>query len=188
MFKKSLPSEAGFTLLEILIALLVLSIGLLGVASLQTRGQQFNTAAYLYTQATYLATDLIDRMRSNYDLLSRSSSSTGTGTQEKQELRDIYTTKIVFSDSCPLKRECTEDVGCTAKELAEYNLYDWCDSYKDTLPGGEVEIISQDFPVSLPNTTTPLILARYTIIIRWWGVDQRDEKAEKKEQRWIMVQ
>jgi type IV pilus assembly protein PilV len=186
MFKKSLSSETGFTLLEILIALLVLSIGLLGIASLQTRGQQFNTAAYLYTQATYLATDLMERMRSNYDMVSRSGSGTGAITQKRQELRDAYSRKLTYAN-CPTEQKCDEDAGCTALELVEYDLSNWCKSL-GTLPDGEAEITSQDMSVSLPGTTTPLVLTRYTITLKWWGVNQGTEDAEKKEQRWLMIQ
>ncbi len=55
----------GLTLVEILIALLVLSIGLLGLAGLQTLSLKFNTSAYHRTQATALAYDMADRMRAN---------------------------------------------------------------------------------------------------------------------------
>lgn len=55
----------GLTLVEILIALLVLSIGLLGLAGLQTMSLKFNTSAYHRTQATALAYDMADRMRAN---------------------------------------------------------------------------------------------------------------------------
>lgn len=55
----------GLTLVEILIALLVLSIGLLGLAGLQTLSLKFNTSAYHRTQATTLAYDMADRMRAN---------------------------------------------------------------------------------------------------------------------------
>lgn len=55
----------GVTLVEILVALLVLSIGLLGLAGLQTTSLKFNTSAYYRTQATALAYDLADRMRAN---------------------------------------------------------------------------------------------------------------------------
>ena len=58
-------STAGFTLIEVLIALLVLSIGLLGLAALQSATLQFNHSAYLRSQATNLAYDMIDRMRAN---------------------------------------------------------------------------------------------------------------------------
>lgn len=56
-------SDAGFTLLEALIALLVLSVGLLGLAALQARGIAFGHDAYVRSQATMLAYDMIDRMR-----------------------------------------------------------------------------------------------------------------------------
>jgi len=182
MFKKSLQSEAGFTLLEILIALLVLSIGLLGVASLQTRGQQFNTAAYLYTQATYLATDIMDRMRDNYDMASRS------GGLNRDELSAAYT-KNLKSDACPAEKKCDDTIGCTALELAEHNLNQWCESL-NALPEGEADIVSENFPVELPGLDDPLILTRYTIIIKWWGVSRGSdaENEVKKEQRWLMIQ
>ncbi len=57
------PDSSGFTLLEALIALLVLSIGLLGLAALQTRGLAYSHDAYLRSQATFLAYDIIERMR-----------------------------------------------------------------------------------------------------------------------------
>jgi type IV pilus assembly protein PilV len=58
---------SGLTLLEVLIAVLVLSIGMLGLAGLQTASLRFNTSAYYRTQATSLAYDLVDRLRANRD-------------------------------------------------------------------------------------------------------------------------
>ncbi|MGI9203345.1 MAG: type IV pilus modification protein PilV [Woeseiaceae bacterium] len=55
----------GLTLVEILVALVVLSVGLLGLAAMQTTSVKFTTSAYQRTQATALAYDLIDRMRGN---------------------------------------------------------------------------------------------------------------------------
>ena len=55
----------GFTLLEVLIALLVLSIGLLGLAALQTTGLRSNQMASMRTLATQFTYDITDRMRSN---------------------------------------------------------------------------------------------------------------------------
>lgn len=52
-------------MLEVLIAVLVLSIGLLGMASLQTVALRNNTSAYMRTQAGILASDIMDRMRAN---------------------------------------------------------------------------------------------------------------------------
>jgi type IV pilus assembly protein PilV len=59
------PGCRGLTLVEILIALLILSIGLLGLAGLQTTSLKFNTSAYYRTQATQLAYSFADRMRAN---------------------------------------------------------------------------------------------------------------------------
>ncbi|HEY4210629.1 MAG TPA: type IV pilus modification protein PilV [Steroidobacteraceae bacterium] len=56
---------AGFTLIEALIALVVLSVGLLGVAALQMTGLRASMSAASRTQATYLANDILDRMRAN---------------------------------------------------------------------------------------------------------------------------
>ncbi len=57
--------QQGFTLLEVLIALLVLSIGLLGLAGLQASGLRNNHSAFLRSMATLQAYDIGDRMRSN---------------------------------------------------------------------------------------------------------------------------
>ena len=58
-------NQHGFTLLEVLIALLVLSIGLLGLAALQTTGLRSNQMATMRTLATQDAYDITDRMRAN---------------------------------------------------------------------------------------------------------------------------
>lgn len=57
--------QKGFTLLEVLVAMLVLSIGLLGLAGLMASSLRNNHSAYYRSQATWLAYDVIDRMRTN---------------------------------------------------------------------------------------------------------------------------
>lgn len=57
--------QRGITLLENLIALVVLSIGLLGHANLQSLGLRTNTHSFWRTQASILAIDMADRMRAN---------------------------------------------------------------------------------------------------------------------------
>ncbi|MEE8428746.1 MAG: type IV pilus modification protein PilV [Gammaproteobacteria bacterium] len=59
-----LPAN-GFTMVELLVAVLVLSVGLLGLAGLQAAGLRNNQSAYLRSQATILAYDVTDRMRAN---------------------------------------------------------------------------------------------------------------------------
>lgn len=55
----------GFTLVEALVALLALSIGLLGIAGMQLTGMRANMTAAWRSQATYLGYDILDRMRAN---------------------------------------------------------------------------------------------------------------------------
>ena len=55
----------GISLIEMLIALLVLSFGLLGMAGLQAYSLRNNTNAYYRSQATVLAYEIVDRMRAN---------------------------------------------------------------------------------------------------------------------------
>lgn len=56
---------AGFSLVEVLVAVLVLSIGLLGLAGLQIASVRANDSARLRTQATLAAYDLADRLRAD---------------------------------------------------------------------------------------------------------------------------
>ena len=58
-------NDKGFTMIEVLIALLVLSIGLLGLAALQANGLRSNFGAYTRSQAAILVNDMADRIRAN---------------------------------------------------------------------------------------------------------------------------
>lgn len=58
-------TSRGMSFLENVIALVIVSIGLLGIAGLQARSLEFNTSAHLQSTATSLAYDLTDRMRAN---------------------------------------------------------------------------------------------------------------------------
>lgn len=57
--------QSGFTLLEVLIAIFVFSIGLLGVASMMSVAIRNNHNGYLRTQANFLVNSMIDRMHVN---------------------------------------------------------------------------------------------------------------------------
>lgn len=58
-------NQRGTTLIEVLVAIVVLAIGLLGMAMLQVTSVQSNHSAYYRSQVTILASDLADRMRAN---------------------------------------------------------------------------------------------------------------------------
>lgn len=109
-------SVRGFTLLEVLIAVLVLSLGLLGLAALQSVGLRSNHSAYHRSQATQLGYDIIDRMRTNKD---------------KASTYDIRTDDAA-TDPSP---DCTEE-SCNTDELADYEKNKWKQQISDILPSG----------------------------------------------------
>jgi len=113
--------DSGFTLLEVLIALLVLSIGLLGLAALQTTGLRSNQMASMRTQATQITYDITDRMRAN-----------PVGTTVGDYVVDTTTHPTAAKDCAA--------VSCIPAELASYDLDDWKDSLL-LLPGGTGEIV-----------------------------------------------
>jgi type IV pilus assembly protein PilV len=96
------PRSRGLTLVEILIALLILSVGLLGLASLQTLSLKFNTSAYYRTQATQLAYDFADRMRAN----------------RQAALDDSYT--IPFEDPLPVCGAAVSDGTALQDDIAAW--------------------------------------------------------------------
>lgn len=57
--------QQGFSLLEVLVTVVILAIGLLGLAGLQAASLRFNSSANLRSQATNLAYDIVDRMHAN---------------------------------------------------------------------------------------------------------------------------
>ncbi len=65
MMKINRQKITGFSLLEALIATIVLSVGLLGMAGLQGMALRNNHSAYLRSQAVVMAYDMMDRMRAN---------------------------------------------------------------------------------------------------------------------------
>ena len=125
--------QQGFTLLEVLIALLVLSIGLLGLAALQTTGLRSNEMASMRTTSTMLAYDITDRMRANPqgitdgDYVIDTGAVTGTPT------------------------DCTSN-DCTTAQLALYDLDQWKNAIA-RLPGGLGDITQTAGP-PLTHTIT----------------------------------
>ena len=57
--------QQGFTLLEVLVAMVIVSIGLVGLAGLMMTSAKNNQSAYYRSQASWLAYDIVDRMRAN---------------------------------------------------------------------------------------------------------------------------
>jgi len=119
----------GFSLIEVLVALLVLSIGLLGLAALQTTSLKYNTDSYTRTQATLLAYDIIDRMRTNLKGVDAGSYNVTSSTAAS---------KISAYDSCkasPTGCGCDlSGANCSASNLALFDLGEWYESLAAALP------------------------------------------------------
>lgn len=104
----------GFTLFEVLIALVVLSVGLLGLAGLQALSLRNNHAAYLRSQAALQASDMGDRMRANLAGLANYNALSGSA----------YTDPGCIS------------TGCTPAQMAQFDAYQWTANLAALLPSG----------------------------------------------------
>lgn len=92
--------QRGATLIEILVAVIILSFGMLGIAAMQTRALQGNQSSLQRSQAIILNNSLIDAMRidrnraiaGDYNMVrTNGASSIGTGTLAKANLTDWLT-------------------------------------------------------------------------------------------------
>ena len=57
--------QAGFSMLEVLVTMIIVSFGLLGIAGIIGNGLKNNQSSYARSQASWLANDIVDRMRAN---------------------------------------------------------------------------------------------------------------------------
>ena len=114
--------QKGFSLVEVLVAMLVLSIGLLGLAALQTTSMKFNTDSYNRTQATYFAYDIIDRMRANSTAVADGGA------------YDIETTPAAAAFLVSTDPAC-DTSSCNSASMAAYDLGKWYKRMSLVLPG-----------------------------------------------------
>lgn len=63
--RQRMHKQRGFSLIEVLVTVLILAIGLLGLAGLQSTSLRSNHSSLLRSQATVLAYDIADRLRAN---------------------------------------------------------------------------------------------------------------------------
>ena len=124
----------GFTLLEVLVAVLVLSFGLLGIAGLLLATVQNNTVAAQRTTATFLAQDMADRIRSNINA-TKPFSPAGVA-QPVFYLNSVGTPAGCFGN--------TPSAQCaTRAQVAERDLFIWNRQVATSLPAGE-GVVCQD--------------------------------------------
>lgn len=74
--------ETGFTMIEVLVALIILAIGLLGVAGVQTLAMKQTTNSHVRSQVSILAYDMVERVRANLPGAETGAYSSVTGAPE----------------------------------------------------------------------------------------------------------
>jgi type IV pilus assembly protein PilV len=151
--------QTGFTMVEVMIALLVVSVALLSSVALQLLSKRSNYDAAQRTSAAHLAEALLERMRNNPDALIDyiSAGPLGDGSRGAAPPRDCGNPALT----------------CTAQELATFDLWDW----EQTLDGN----LELNAGVGTGGLVSPTACIRgpgfggngvYTVAIAWRGMTE----------------
>lgn len=132
--------QRGFTMVEVLVALVVLAIGLLGIAALYLNSLQSGRTAIYRTQAINLAADLADRIRAN------------------RTAQAAYAT--LFADASAEVAGCFTTAGCADTDLAASDLSRWKAELAQQLPNGQGQVVFTP-PVAAGEP------ASYVVTVRW---------------------
>lgn len=146
--------QSGFTLIEVLVSALILAIGLVGVAGLQAFSLKTNQSAFMRSQATALAYDLADRMRSNLE------GANG----------DFYDPALAALDA-----NCNTTVGCAPAVMALHDLAEWNAAINTYLPMGQGFVCIDSTPYDGTSAADPQCDGagtRFSVKV-WWD-DDRD--------------
>ena len=117
MNTRSTIAPNGFTLVELLVAVVVLSIGLLGIAKLSLGAMQSNGSAFMRSQATELVQEIVDDMRAN----------------EPWAISGGY--NIAYGANPGASPDCVT-APCSAAQIATYDLSLWTNRLSTLLPLG----------------------------------------------------
>jgi type IV pilus assembly protein PilV len=113
----SLKLNGGFTLIEVLVALVIMSVGMLGIAGLYVHSMQAGRTSILHHNAVTLAGDVADRIRANPTAAASYTAAGG-------------------DNNCILG-----GIDCTPAEMAASDIFIWDQQAVDTLPTGTVTIV-----------------------------------------------
>jgi type IV pilus assembly protein PilV len=137
--------QSGFTMVEVLVALVVLAIGLLGIAALYLNSLQSGRTAIYRTQAVNLAADLADRIRAN------------------RTAQAAYGT--LFADAEAEVAGCYTTGGCIDTDLASSDLARWKGTLAQLLPNGQGQVVVT-LPVAAGEPTN------YVVTVQWAEVGE----------------
>jgi type IV pilus assembly protein PilV len=138
------PRAAGFTLVEILVAIVVLSIGLLGIAKLSLGSVQSNGSAFMRSQATELVQQIVDDMHAN----------------QPEAVAGSY--NIALGANPGAAPNCVTAV-CTTTQIATFDLARWNNRLTTLLPGGQGAVAV----AQVANPTTGRTESAATVIVQW---------------------
>jgi len=113
-----MKKSKGFTLVEVLVTVVIMAIGLLGLAGLQVNALRNNLSAEQRAKAAQLVYDMSDRMRANV----------AGGTD--------YTSAAAEESNCV----AIPVVGCTPTQLAKHDVFEWQNEINNALPGGQGDV------------------------------------------------
>ncbi len=129
-------SALGFTLLEVLIAMVVMAVGMLGIAGMYVHSLQAGRTSQLRTQAVTLAADVADRIRAN----------------PQGGIQYI---------GAGANNDCSEATACSPADLAAYDIWLWNQQRDQSMPAGTTVTVRYDDtdpnqpPVYTVNVTWP---------------------------------
>lgn len=123
--------QSGFSMIELLIALLILAIGLFGMATLMMSSMKSNQNAAVRSQASWLAYDIIERMRLNANLAINNNN---------------YVTGA--ADAVPANPGC-KAAGCTAVNTAQTDLFEWKTLLAQAGLGGAIARAGNSYTVTI---------------------------------------
>lgn len=120
--------SAGFSLVEVLVAMFVVAMGILALAGLLQASTRYSRMSELRSTATLLANDIADRMRAN-----------PVGAQLGADGYDLVG-KAFPGAVAPGHAACTFEAPCGPSDLAKADLADWTSRVSATLPKGSAWI------------------------------------------------
>jgi type IV pilus assembly protein PilV len=127
--------SSGFTLIEVLVTVLIMSLGMLGIAALQATTSRFKIGAWARSSTAVLFSDFADRVRANPDVAGLSYFSSGAATSTSAyALTANWSTQS--STAPPAVTTDCSTTACTATERAAYDLIIWRQQIRRQLPQG----------------------------------------------------
>ena len=137
-------SESGFSLIEVLISIIILSFGLLGMVGLQAAALQANREAKAQSTASSLARELAEMMRGNKDigLLTSSNPYFGNFSSPLTPAATAYCMNVATSTT-----PCADTTA-----IANAQMTEWLSRVDSELPGAQVSICVDSAPFDSNGT------------------------------------